>query len=98
MAVPHDIVPLAPAGRTTLGSPPQPLREDVMRAFKLAMLAVTSMVAAGPVRAQQAASDEATLALPGTAMTFAPIYVAEDMGLFAKQGLRVKSVVISGIG
>lgn len=56
------------------------------------------LLAAAPLQAQQDAMEDATLAIPGTAMTFAPIYVAEDMGLFAKQGLRVKSVVITGIG
>src|ERR1700687_4068955 len=38
------------------------------------------------------------LAVPNVALTFAPGYLAEDWGLFAKQGLNVKSVVIAGIG
>jgi NitT/TauT family transport system substrate-binding protein len=48
--------------------------------------------------AQQAGAEDAVLAVPNVALTFAPGYLAEDLGLFAKQGLNVKSVVIAGIG
>jgi NitT/TauT family transport system substrate-binding protein len=50
-----------------------------------------------PARAQEAA-ENVVLAVPNVALTFAPGYLAEDWGLFAKQGLNVKSVVITGIG
>jgi NitT/TauT family transport system substrate-binding protein len=50
-----------------------------------------------PAHAQQAA-ENVVLAVPNVALTFAPGYLAEDLGLFAKQGLNVKSVVITGIG
>jgi NitT/TauT family transport system substrate-binding protein len=50
-----------------------------------------------PAHAQQAA-ENVVLAVPNVALTFAPGYLAEDWGLFAKQGLNVKSVVITGIG
>ena len=64
----------------------------------LACVAVC-MFAGGTLNAQQsAAPEQVTLALPGTSMTFSPGYVAEDLGLFAKQGLNVKSVIITGIG
>jgi NitT/TauT family transport system substrate-binding protein len=53
----------------------------------------------GPARAQQdGGSENVVLAVPNVALTFAPGYLAEDMGLFAKQGLNVKSVVITGVG
>jgi NitT/TauT family transport system substrate-binding protein len=65
---------------------------------------ISSLVAAvlaawmsAPVRAQEAA-ENVVLAVPNVALTFAPGYLAEDWGLFAKQGLNVKSVVITGIG
>jgi ABC-type nitrate/sulfonate/bicarbonate transport system substrate-binding protein len=48
-------------------------------------------------RAQEAA-ENVVLAVPNVALTFAPGYLAEDWGLFAKHGLNVKSVVITGIG
>jgi NitT/TauT family transport system substrate-binding protein len=50
------------------------------------------------VGAQQGGMEDATLAIPNVALTFAPGYLAEDWGLFAKQGLNLKSVVITGIG
>jgi NitT/TauT family transport system substrate-binding protein len=62
-------------------------------------IAALALVAAipEPARAQQAA-ENVVLAVPNVALTFAPGYLAEDLGLFAKQGLNVKSVVITGIG
>jgi NitT/TauT family transport system substrate-binding protein len=52
-----------------------------------------------PARAQQdGGTENVVLAVPNVALTFAPGYLAEDMGLFAKQGLNVKSVVITGVG
>jgi ABC-type nitrate/sulfonate/bicarbonate transport system substrate-binding protein len=59
----------------------------------LALVAGVSELA----RAQEAA-ENAVLAVPNVALTFAPGYLAEDWGLFAKHGLNVKSVVITGIG
>jgi NitT/TauT family transport system substrate-binding protein len=56
------------------------------------------LLASEALHAQQSAPEQVTLAVPGTAMTFSPGYVAEDLGLFARQGLNVKSVIISGIG
>jgi NitT/TauT family transport system substrate-binding protein len=62
-------------------------------------IAALALVAAipEPARAQQTA-ENVVLAVPNVALTFAPGYLAEDLGLFAKQGLNVKSVVITGIG
>ena len=49
-----------------------------------------------PAHAQE--PENVVLAVPNVALTFAPGYLAEDWGLFAKHGLNVKSVVITGIG
>src|SRR5262245_11457033 len=76
----------------TIGSPRWPLA-------LLASAAIAAVVAmAQPTRAQQTGSENAVLAVPNVALTFAPGYLAEDWGLFAKHGLNVKSVVIAGIG
>src|SRR4029450_7712767 len=61
-----------------------------------ALSAVALLTAAAPALAQQA--EDAVLAVPNVALTFAPGYLAEDLGLFAKHGLNLKSVVIAGIG
>ena len=55
-----------------------------------------AIIAAGSCAAGNA--ENVVLAVPNVALTFAPGYLAEDWGLFAKQGLNVKSVVITGIG
>jgi ABC-type nitrate/sulfonate/bicarbonate transport system substrate-binding protein len=61
--------------------------------------ALSAALVAGAANAQQGgALEDVTLAVPNVALTFAAGYVAEDLGLFEKQGLRVKSVVIAGIG
>src|SRR5512133_915798 len=52
-----------------------------------------------PVHAQQrGGAEDVVLAVPNVALTFAPGYLAEDLGLFAKHGLNGKSVLIAGIG
>ena len=70
-----------------------------MPAYRLnrcALSAAALLTAAAPARAQPA--EDAVLAVPNVALTFAPGYLAEDLGLFAKHGLNLKSVVIAGIG
>jgi ABC-type nitrate/sulfonate/bicarbonate transport system substrate-binding protein len=42
--------------------------------------------------------EDATLVYPNVALTFSAAYVAEDLGLFAKQGVRIKSLMIAGPG
>src|SRR4051794_33065909 len=65
---------------------------------RLAALAGAVLLTA-PVHAQPGSGAEnVVLAVPNVALTFAPGYLAEDLGLFAKHGLNVKSVVITGIG
>ena len=65
---------------------------------RFAAAAAAVMAVSPPGYAQQAGTEDAVLAVPNVALTFAPGYLAEDLGLFAKHGLNVKSVVITGIG
>src|SRR5258705_1499467 len=65
---------------------------------RLAALAA-ALLLAPPLHAQPGGGAEnVVLAVPNVALTFAPGYLAEDLGLFAKHGLNLKSVVITGIG
>src|SRR4029077_9117171 len=64
---------------------------------RLAPLAA-ALLLASPVHAQPGGAENVVLAVPNVALTFAPGYLAEDLGLFAKHGLNLKSVVITGIG
>src|SRR5712672_2189617 len=65
---------------------------------RLAVLAAVLLLAA-PVHAQPGGGAEnVVLAVPNVALTFAPGYLAEDLGLFARHGLNVKSRVIPRIG
>src|SRR5215470_4134456 len=58
------------------------------------MLAVGALLPA-PVVAQE---EETSLAYPNVAFTFATAYVAEDAGLFAKHGLKLKPLLPAGSG
>jgi NitT/TauT family transport system substrate-binding protein len=68
------------------------------RLRRLAAAAVAALVATLLSALAQPGGDNVVLAVPNVALSFAPGYLAEDLGLFAKQGLNVKSVVITGIG
>jgi NitT/TauT family transport system substrate-binding protein len=53
---------------------------------------------AGTGRAQQEPLENASLAIPAVSLTFSAGYIAEDLHLWAKHGLAVKTVEIAGIG
>jgi NitT/TauT family transport system substrate-binding protein len=59
------------------------------------VLAAASLV---PARAEPSSPEDVTLALPQASVGFSEIYLAEDLGLWAKNGLRVKIVVVTGVG
>src|SRR6188472_2294564 len=68
-----------------------------MRARIVVMAAgVLAAAGASPLRAQS--GEEIILADPAFSMTFAAGYVATDLGLWAKHGIKVKTVPIAGIG
>jgi ABC-type nitrate/sulfonate/bicarbonate transport system substrate-binding protein len=60
----------------------------------------TAMVAfaATPPRAQQAKLEEGVMAVPVVALAFSLGYIADDLKLWEKHGVRIKTVRISGIG
>ena len=71
-----------------------------MPTYRFGRLAAIAAAVIMPLcaHAQQTDGENVVLAVPNVALTFAPGYLAEDLGLFAKHGLNVKSVVIAGIG
>jgi NitT/TauT family transport system substrate-binding protein len=60
----------------------------------LGLIAATLATQPSPAHAQ--GMEDATFAYPNVAFTFATAYLAEDLGLFAKHGVRLKSLVIAG--
>ncbi len=60
------------------------------------LVAVVVALAAGRSSAQT--MEDATLVYPNVALTFSAAYLAEDLGLFAKQGVRLKALMIAGPG
>jgi NitT/TauT family transport system substrate-binding protein len=62
-----------------------------------ALLIVMAGLFAVPAAAQQELHD-ATFAVPAFSLSFALQYLADDLGLWQKHGLRMKSVLIAGVG
>jgi ABC-type nitrate/sulfonate/bicarbonate transport system substrate-binding protein len=56
-----------------------------------------AIVAASPAGAQQKLTD-VTMAIPAFSLTFTTGYLADDLGLWAKNGLNMKNVQIAGVG
>jgi ABC-type nitrate/sulfonate/bicarbonate transport system substrate-binding protein len=59
-----------------------------------AAVLAAALAASGPAAAQESA----VLAFPNTSMSFTMSYVALDLGLWAKQGLKVKDIFVAGPG
>jgi NitT/TauT family transport system substrate-binding protein len=76
------------------------MTRTISRVFRsAAVLAGALLLALGFGRAQApSAPEDAVLAYPNVALTFAVSYLAEDLGFFTKHGLRIKPVVIAGPG
>ena len=64
-----------------------------MFAAALGLLAI----GAAPLKAQPAVED-VTMAVPAVGFPFTAGYIADGLGLWEKHGLRVKTVLIAGIG
>jgi len=62
----------------------------------LTALALFGALAPATAHAQQ--PDDVTFAYPNIALTFSASYLAEDRGFYAKNGLRVKGMLIAGPG
>lgn len=62
---------------------------------------LSALVLAGvlvPAAAPAQPADDVVFAYPNVALTFSAAYLAEDRGFYAKNGVRVKSLVIAGPG
>jgi len=66
-----------------------------VRCLILLVLA-TWALAAPALRAQ--AADEATLAVPAFSLTFSSSFVADELGLWDKEGLKVRISTVAGVG
>src|SRR5438309_8175687 len=62
------------------------------------IVAVAAWLCGASLTQAQQALEDASLAYPNVAFTFSAAYVAEDMGFFTKQGLRLKPLSIAGPG
>ncbi len=64
---------------------------------KAATVAALAAGLAGPASAQEKLRD-VSLAVPAFSLSFALVYLADDLGLWQKHGLDVKSTLIAGVG
>lgn len=68
-----------------------------LRMLRHAVLACAAAIMLGQTSAN-AAQQDVTFAIPTVSFTFSAAYVADDAGIWAKHGLRVKVLHILGIG
>ena len=66
---------------------------EMLRSAVLALAGAIVVVASA-----RADSPQVTLALPSVNISFTALYLAEDLHLWAEQGLEVKTIVIPGVG
>jgi NitT/TauT family transport system substrate-binding protein len=71
------------------------MRTSMLRHGLCAGALIGTALAAAPVQAQVT---DLAAAMPTTSLTFSAHYVAEDMGFFKEEGLRVSTSVVTGIG
>ena len=69
----------------------------MMAAIRPALLAATLALVAAPAAAQPALQD-IVIAMPNFTFTSTPNFIADELGLWAKHGLRVKIIQIAGVG
>jgi NitT/TauT family transport system substrate-binding protein len=69
------------------------VKHQLLRSAVLAMAGATLLAASA-----RADSAQVTLALPSVNVSFTSLYLAEDLHLWADQGLDVKTIVIPGVG
>jgi NitT/TauT family transport system substrate-binding protein len=63
-----------------------------------ALAATLLMLAATPLVAQPAPLQDLIIAMPNFTFTSTPNFIADELGLWAKHGLRVKVIQIAGVG
>src|SRR4051812_34772052 len=66
--------------------------------MRLALAATLLTLAAMPVAAQPAPLQDVIIAMPNFTFTSTPNFIADELGLWAKHGLRVKVIQIAGVG
>jgi NitT/TauT family transport system substrate-binding protein len=63
-----------------------------------ASLAGLATLGVAPLHAQQGKIEEAIMAVPVVSLAFSMTYIADDLNLWEKHGIKIKTMEISGIG
>jgi NitT/TauT family transport system substrate-binding protein len=66
--------------------------------MRLALATAALALAATPLGAQPAAVEDVTMAVPNYTFNLTPTFIADELGLWAKHGLRMKMIQIQGVG
>lgn len=72
------------------------MKKTILRSAALIAAFAGAFALAGPARADT--TEQTSIALPATTITFLPVYVAADMGMWKKLGLDVALHDITGMG
>ena len=73
------------------------MQRSTFRLIGTSLLAF-AMLGLAPLHAQQGKLEEATMALPVASLSFSMTYLADDLNLWEKHGVKIKTIEISGIG
>ena len=69
-----------------------------LRGGYFVMAAALAAALSGPARAADGKLADVVLSNPAISLSFSASYIAEDLGLFKKNGLNVKTIEIPGVG
>ncbi|HZN30509.1 MAG TPA: hypothetical protein VFB88_14215, partial [Xanthobacteraceae bacterium] len=56
------------------------------------------VLGSAPLHAQQAAPEDITMAVPNITFNLTATFIADELGLWGKHGLRFKMIQVTGIG
>jgi ABC-type nitrate/sulfonate/bicarbonate transport system substrate-binding protein len=66
--------------------------------MRIALMCQLCLLAARATGARAQAPEETTLAVPALSLTFSSTWVAEELGLWEREGLKVKLSIVAGVG
>jgi NitT/TauT family transport system substrate-binding protein len=69
-----------------------------MTTMRPALIAAAALALAAMPAGAQPAVEDVTIAVPNYTVNLTPTFIADELGLWAKHGLRLKMIQISGVG
>ena len=94
----NGALPLSIIGRAYVWLQEEIAMRHSIEALATTLTAIVLIFSITSLRAEQTALEDVIIAVPNFTFTLTPNFVADELGLWAKHGLRVKMIQITGIG